>query len=78
MLFMVRTLRLRLDLLKPDIYQHVKQKLCYSSQLQKKLRTCDTGQCVFARGNHSPTQKLQFGETQSQTGPILIHREYAA
>ncbi|KAJ8417499.1 hypothetical protein AAFF_G00223420 [Aldrovandia affinis] len=70
MLFMGRSLRSRLDLLKPDIRKHVQDEQCSPSQLQRKLRTFDVGQRVLARDYRSPNQKWQSGEILSQTGPL--------
>lgn len=70
MLFIGRSLRSHLDLLKPDIRKHVQEKQCSPSQLQRKLRTFDVGQKVLARDYRSTTQKWQAGEILSKTGPL--------
>ncbi|XP_028327386.1 uncharacterized protein K02A2.6-like [Gouania willdenowi] len=70
MLFMGRNLRCRLDLLKPDIRQHVTNKQCSPTQQQRKLRSFDIGQKVLARDYRNQSDKWQQAEILSQSGPL--------
>ncbi|CAL9702203.1 unnamed protein product [Knipowitschia caucasica] len=70
MLFMGRNLRSRLDLLKPDIRQHVTNKQSSSTQQQRKLRSFDIGQKVLARDYRNQSDKWHHAEIFSQTGPL--------
>ncbi|XP_061152316.1 uncharacterized protein K02A2.6-like [Syngnathus typhle] len=70
MLFMGRNLRSRLDLLKPDIREHVSNRQCSPTQLQRKLRSFDIGQKVLARDYRNQGDKWQHAEILTQTGPL--------
>ncbi|XP_062405896.1 uncharacterized protein K02A2.6-like [Sardina pilchardus] len=72
MLFLGRTLRSRLDLLKPNLHQHVQRKQSKSAlrSNMRPLRTFRVGQRVLARDYRNNTQKWQSGTITSQTGPL--------
>lgn len=69
-LFMGRSLRTRLDLLKPDLRRHVQAKQCQKNTKQSVLRTLHVGQNVLARDYRQTHQKWQPGKILSKTGPL--------
>lgn len=72
MLFLGRPLRSRLDLLKPNLQQHVQRKQSSSvlHSQRRPLRTFRVGQHVSARDYRNNGQKWQSGTIASQTGPL--------
>ncbi|XP_028656990.1 uncharacterized protein K02A2.6-like [Erpetoichthys calabaricus] len=70
MLFLGRSLRSRLDLLKPDLRIHVQKKQCFQDQKQRKLRIFEVGHKVLARDYRHSNQKWQPGKIVSKTGPL--------
>ncbi|XP_062403781.1 uncharacterized protein K02A2.6-like [Sardina pilchardus] len=70
-LFMGRSLRSRLDLLKPDLHRDMSKRL--SGQMKKQsppLRTFEVGQSVLARDYRQGKQRWESGEIVSKTGPL--------
>lgn len=73
-LFMGRSLRSRLDILKPDLCRHVQTKLCKQNLKWSVLRTLQVGQNVLARDYRQSYQKWQPGKILSKTGPLTLYK----
>lgn len=69
-LFMGRSLRSRLDLLKPDLHRDVSKKQSSLMKKQSPVRTFHEGQSVIARDYRHGNKKWQTGEIVSKTGPL--------
>lgn len=68
-LFMGRSLRSHLDLLKPNLRRDVSKKQSSQIKKQSPLRTFEVGQSVLARDYRKGNQKWQPGKIVSKTGP---------
>ena len=67
-LLMGRRLRSKLDLLKPDLNEHVAKKQQNMSGTDRKLRSFTAGESVLSRSYNN--NKWEEGEVIRQTGPV--------
>ena len=73
MLLLGRSLRSRLDLLKPDLRKTVEHNQYKTPRVDDKLRNFGLGEQIITRDYRNNDNKWQSGEIIKQTGPLSYH-----